>query len=105
MKQSFLALGLGFAIIAAVAPGQAMARGTIEKACLRADRPAATRALCGCIQSVADATLNSSDQRRGAKLFAEPEESQAVKMSNRRADELFWAKWERFADGAVKYCQ
>jgi len=105
MKQPLVALGLGFALLASSIPADAMARGTIERACLRADRPAANRVLCGCIQTVADATLSSSDQRRGAKLFADPEESQAVKMSDRRSDEVFWDKWERFADGAVKYCQ
>lgn len=105
MKHAFLALGLGLTLATAFAPQPASARGVIETACLRSERPAANRALCGCIQTVADAVLSSSEQRRGAKFFADPDLSQEVKMSDRRSDDLFWDKWESFADGAVRHCQ
>ena len=39
--------------------------GPIESACMRSGREAASRALCGCIQQVADMTLKGGDQRRG----------------------------------------
>jgi len=105
MKHILLALGVGVLLVAAGLPGTAEARGTIEKACLNANRPATTRALCGCIQQVADATLSSREQRKGAKLFADPDLSQATKISNSRSDVLFWEKWQRFADTAVRHCQ
>jgi len=105
MKHIGLALGLGLITAVTLAAQPAEARGTIETACLKADRPAATTELCGCLQVVADAVLSPGEQRFGAKLFADPDLSQATKVSNRRSDELFWEKWELFSEGAVKYCQ
>lgn len=83
----------------------AVAGGVIEAGCLRSDRPAANRALCRCLQTVADATLSPGHQRRGAAFFADPEKSQRVKASDRAADAAFWARWQRFAATAVKSCQ
>jgi len=104
MKNMVLALGLGLGLGGGFAGG-AEARGVIENACLRSDRPAANRVLCGCIQRVADAVLTSGDQRKGARFFADPEMSQVAKMARGDADLRFWQKWEAFSDGAVKYCQ
>ena len=104
MKNVVMALGLGLGLSAGVA-GAAQARGVIETACLRSDRPAANRALCGCIQQVANAVLTSGDQRKGARFFSEPELSQDAKMSKGEADRQFWQKWENFAAGAVQHCQ
>lgn len=104
MKNVMLALGLGLGLAGGV-PVAAEARGAIEGACLRSDRPAANRVLCGCIQQVADAVLTSGDQRKGARFFADAELSQAAKMGRGDADRLFWQKWEAFSNGAVKYCQ
>jgi hypothetical protein len=104
MKNVMLALGLGLGLAGGV-PAAAEARGAIESACLRSDRPAANRVLCGCIQRVADAVLTSGDQRKGARFFADPELSQTAKMARGEADLRFWQKWEAFSDGAVKNCQ
>lgn len=105
MKQLVLALGFGLVFAAALAPRVGEARGVIESACLSSDRPTASRVVCGCLQAVADAVLSPGEQRRGAKFFSDPDLSQATKISNRRADVLFWEKWEEFAEGAVQYCQ
>lgn len=102
MKQGVFVAALA-AVLVSSAP--VMARGAIETACLRSDRPAAGRALCGCLQRVADATLSAGEQTRGAAFFADPHKSQEAKASDRAADEAFWAKWEAFADTAVKNCQ
>lgn len=102
MKHLAVALALGGI---ALAPHATSAAGTIESACLRSDRPAANRALCGCLQNVADAVLSSSQQKQGATFFADPHKAQEVKASKRPADNAFWERWELFADTAVKHCQ
>ena len=102
MKTHAAALMLGLVTFSA-AP--AAAGGLIERACLGSERSAANRELCACIQRVADATLSSGEQRRGAKFFAEPHLSQEVRASDRRADEEFWQHWTRFGATAAEHCQ
>ena len=80
------------------------AAGPIERACLRADRPAATRSLCGCIQVVASATLSKSDQRRAAKFFKDPHKAQETRQSDRAALEAFWQRYKRFTASAEATC-
>lgn len=102
MKHLVLAFAFGGL---ALVPLAASAGGTIEIACLRSDRPAAGRALCGCLQAVANAVLSPSQQKRGASFFADPHSAQEVKASKRPADDAFWARWELFAATSVKHCQ
>ncbi len=78
--------------------------GPIESACNRSDRSAASRSLCGCIQQVADFTLNGSDQRRVAGFFKDPEKAQSVKMSKRGGDDAFWERYTAFSAQAEAYC-
>lgn len=104
MKNVVLVLGFGLGLAGGIA-GAAQARGVIETACLRSDRPAANNVLCGCIQQVANAVLASGDQRKGARFFSEPELSQDAKVARGEADRQFWLKWEIFAASAVKHCQ
>lgn len=78
--------------------------GAIERACLRADRPAASTALCGCIQSVADVTLSRSEQRRAARFFGDPHRAQEVRQSDRAANEELWDNYKRFAASAQATC-
>jgi len=99
MKQIFLASTL----ILSAAP--AFAAGTIEKACVRSDRQAASRALCGCIQDVADLTLSGTDQRLAATFFKDPHKSQQIRQSDRRSNELFWQRYKSFGSTAEAYCQ
>ena len=91
------------ASIAAIYPVTGLA-STIENACMRADRPAATRILCGCIQDVADLTLSASEQRKAARFFADPHEAQEVRQSNNRSDQRFWTRYKQFGLSAKNYC-
>ncbi len=78
--------------------------GPIESACLRSDRAAANRPLCGCIQQVADMVLNKADQRRAAKFFKDPDAAHAVWISQRPADDAFWDRYKEFGGMAEAYC-
>ena len=80
------------------------AAGPIERACLQADRPAATQALCGCIQTVAGATLTRSEQRQAAKFFKDPHRAQEIRQSDRAAHERLWERYKRFAASAEATC-
>ena len=91
------------ALLVGIAGGTAQA-GMIERACLKSDRQAASRTLCGCIQQVADATLDRRDQRMAASFFDDPHRAQEVRQSDRRRDEVFWQKYRRFGSTAESYC-
>ncbi len=95
-----------FVIAAAmvVASGVAASAGPIERACLKSDRQAANRALCGCIQDAANATLSSSDQRLAAKFFQEPHMAQEIRQSDNASHEVFWKKYKNFGQTAATYC-
>ncbi|MDN5786708.1 hypothetical protein [Pseudorhodobacter sp.] len=78
--------------------------GPIESACLKSERAGASRALCGCIQQVADMTLQGSDQRKAARFFKDPDQAQKVRMSKSDSDNEFWARYKNFGDTAQAYC-
>lgn len=78
--------------------------GPIERACLRSDRDAANRAVCACIQQVADMTLRGGDQRRAAKFFADPDRAHETWMSQRASDDAFWERYKNFGATAEAYC-
>lgn len=99
MKKSLLA-GV---VLAFILPAAGFA-GPIERACLNSDRKAATRALCSCIQQVADTTLRGGDQRKAAAFFRNPDQAQKVKMSKRGNDDAFWDRYKAFGDQAEAYC-
>ena len=76
----------------------------IKRACMKSDRRAASRPLCGCIQRVADQTLTSSDQRRAAKFFKDPQLAQETRQSDRSSHEEFWKRYKNFGYTAGKVC-
>jgi hypothetical protein len=78
--------------------------GPIESACLKSDRKVANRALCGCIQQVADMTLKGGDQRKAAKFFRDPDQAQKIRMSKSDRDNEFWARYKNFGETAAAYC-
>lgn len=78
--------------------------GTIERACLASDRPT-SRALCGCIQKAANATLNGREQRIAAKFFSDPHRAQEMRTSSKSSDEQFWARYMRFGMTAESHCR
>ena len=90
-------------VLVALIAGPATA-DTMERACMKSDRANATRALCGCIQDVADYVLSTADQRRAAAFFADPHKAQQVRQSNARRDEVFWQKYRKFGEYAGTYC-
>jgi phytoene dehydrogenase-like protein len=82
---------------------QALA-GPIERACNGSNRDAANRSVCSCIQSVADQSLTSTDQRRAAKFFNDPDRAQETRASDTSRDEAFWQRYVAFGQQAEAYC-
>ncbi len=76
----------------------------IERACLSSERAAGNRALCGCIQSAANRTLSSGDQRAAARFFRDPDRAQDVRMSSRASDRAFWERYKAFGSYAERAC-
>jgi hypothetical protein len=101
MKNTLSMAACAALVLAIAAPAFA---GPIESACLRSDRKAANRALCGCIQQVADMTLRGTDQRRAAAFFKDPDKAQQVKMSKRNNDDAFWDRYQSFGEQAEAFC-
>jgi phytoene dehydrogenase-like protein len=90
--------------IAACAPSTRGVNGEVAKACIAGGRDAANRALCSCVQQVANQSLNASDQRRAVTFFDDPETAQQVRQSDRAADNAFWDRYRAFADRAAQIC-
>ncbi|MGB0960447.1 MAG: hypothetical protein ACPGVK_09380 [Halocynthiibacter sp.] len=84
--------------------GSTAVASNVERACLRSDRKAANRNLCGCIQDAADLTLSKSDQRKAAVFFKDPAKAQEVRQSDNRSNERFWKRYKEFATTAEVYC-
>ncbi len=95
---------LVLSVVMVMAAGLPASATKIERACLQADRDAANRTLCGCIQDVADMSLSKAQQAKGARFFKDPQKAQDVRQSGRRADRRFWEAWERFAAMADEFC-
>ena len=95
---------LGLAIVVMAASAAMVSAGTIERACNKSDRKAANRALCGCIQDVADATLSNKDQSLAAKFFKDPHMAQEIRQSDRSSHEAFWKRYKEFGATAKTYC-
>ncbi|MBE2275800.1 MAG: hypothetical protein IAE87_05830 [Rhodobacteraceae bacterium] len=89
---------------AVVSLGSTVHAGPIDSACLRSDRGLGQRAMCGCIQQVADMTLGRSDQRRAAKFFKDPDLAHQVWISQKPADDAFWTRYKEFGELAEAYC-
>lgn len=103
MKKS-LVLALCATVAAPLFATAALAGGPIQTACLRSDRDGASRALCRCIQDVADMTLRGSDQRRAAKFFRDPDLAHKTWISQKAADDAFWDRYKEFGATAEAYC-
>lgn len=101
--KTLLILAFTAATLAPLAPLPVEA-GAIERACNRSDRKAASRALCGCIQNVADQVLSNSDQRLAAKFFKDPQRAQDVRQSNNSSHEVFWKRYKAFGSTAEQTC-
>ena len=78
--------------------------GPIETACLRSDRPAASRSVCGCVQDAANLTLSKGDQRLAASFFKDPQKAQDIRQSDRSSHEAFWQRYKEFGAAAETFC-
>ena len=97
-KPAIIAFVIGLSTSAALA-------GPIERACLKADRKAASRPLCNCVQQVADLTLDSGDQRLAASFFSDPHRAQVIRQSDNTGHEKFWKRYKKFGTSAESYCR
>ncbi len=98
MKLIYPALAAAFLAL----PTAALAN-PIERACLASDRNP-SRAVCSCIGVAADATLNNSQMREGARWFDDPQRAQDVRQSDRASDEAMWQAWGVFSALAEQRC-
>ena len=96
---------LTFGALAALLAASSAQAGVIEKACLKSNRDAATRSLCGCIQEAANLTLTKSDQKLAASFFRDPHKAQMVRQSNNRGHEAFWQRYQNFGATAEVFCK
>lgn len=96
---------LVFAVaMACFTTGPAMSGDLIRSACLKSGRPAATRALCGCIQQVADLYFKQKDQKLAASFFKDPHKAQEIRQSDKRTHEVFWTRYKEFGAAAEDQC-
>ena len=100
MKAVLSAFALSLALFAPVAA----AAGPIERACNRSDRPTANRALGRCVDSVARDMLTRSEQRRAARMFRNPDETQRIRMSRNDNDREFWRRYREWGTSAEARC-
>ena len=94
-----------FIVAAGCGGGSRSASGAISEACLDADRRAASRALCSCVQHAANQSLSSADQSRAAGFFADPESAQDVRTSDASRDRAFWRRYTAFRETAEQMCR
>jgi hypothetical protein len=78
--------------------------GPISRACMASDGKGRSAQVCGCIQQVANRTLDRSDQRLAAKIFKKPQMAQDIRMSDSRQHEVFWKKYKAFGTTASATC-
>lgn len=77
---------------------------TLETACSRSARAAASGILCGCIQEVANLTLTASDQRLALSFFKDPQKAQDIRQSDSSSHEKFWGRYKQFTNAARDLC-
>lgn len=81
------------------------ASGPISNACSASERRASNPRLCGCIQAAANVELTSRDQRRAVSFYSDPDSAQAVRQSDRPADEEFWKRYSAYVDRSERLCK
>ena len=101
LMQKFLILG---ALVTLTACGGARVSGEVGKACMAADRKSASVRLCSCVQQAANHTLSSSEQRRAATFFENPQLAQDIRQSDNRSSERFWKRYKNFSSIAKRMC-
>ena len=85
-------------------PALGLASGPISQACNRSGRAAATRQLCGCVQSAANLHLSSEDQSLAVTFYNDPQRAQNIRQSDSRRNEAFWTRYKAFVADSERYC-
>lgn len=80
------------------------ATGPVSRACLAADRSAASTSLCGCVQRVANAELSRSDRSRLVRFFDDPEFAHSIRISDTDANDDFWRRYQDYVSKARAQC-
>ena len=101
---SSLLTNISLAVLLLCACSTGVRADKIEQACVQSGRDAASRALCGCIQDVANLTLSGADQKLASSFFGDPHKAQEIRQSNRRAHERFWERYKEFGQTALEFC-
>ena len=96
--RAILALAGCFTIFAGFA-----AAGPLGSACLQSGR-GANQPLCACIQNAANMTLSGADQKRAARLFADPDKAEEIRISDSASNRAFWERYQGFASAAGSLC-
>ncbi len=78
--------------------------GFIGNACLKANRPAANRELCNCIDKVAKKNMTRAQRKKASKFFSDPHKAQVVRQSSRPSDEKLWKNYKAFSQKAASSC-
>ncbi|SEN23174.1 hypothetical protein SAMN04488003_111110 [Loktanella fryxellensis] len=95
---------MGLALLTLNSCGMAV-RGEMGKACMASGRSAANSALCNCVQTAANGTLDSRDQRLASRFFEDPQRAQDVRQSDSPGDEAFWSRYRQFTAQAERVCR
>lgn len=105
MRRAVLLCALGpvTALSVGLSPAPAAA-GFIGNACLKANRPSSSRALCDCIDRVAKQEMTRQQQKKAARFFSDPHKAQQVRQSDRPSDEKLWQSYKAFSQKATKTC-
>ena len=82
-----------------------LATGPISKACTTSDRRDANKMVCGCIQSIANQSLTSADQKLAATFYDDPQKAQDVKMSKSSSHDAFWDRYKVYASRSERSCK
>lgn len=94
---------IGFSLLALTACSTGS--GVVSKACLDADRRAASPQLCACVQQAANRTLSASDQSLAAGFFEDPQQAQDIRQRGTPSTSAFWRRYTNFANDARANCR
>lgn len=81
------------------------AEGPMSKACLNSDRKARSKALCGCVQAVANRDLSSADQRLAVSFWSDPQRAQDIRQSDVPRHEEFWRRYKAYGQNVERLCR
>ena len=81
------------------------AEGPMSKACLASDRKARSKALCGCVQAVANRELSAGDQRIAASFWKDPQRAQDMRQSDNARHEKFWRGYKAYGQQVERLCK